>query len=60
MSLKIVCLSESGLQPDVIPDFNFLAVLKESYVAECFTFAHILKYALAISKNINKVVAATI
>ena len=45
---------------NVLLDFNVLVVLKESYVAECFTFAHILKYALAISKNINKVVAVTI
>ena len=45
---------------NVILDFDVLAVLKESYVAECFTFAHILKYALAISKSINKVVTATI
>ena len=42
---------------NVLLDFNVLAVLKESYVAECFTFAHI--YALAISKIINKVVGAT-
>ena len=45
---------------NVILDFNVLAVLKDSYGVECFTFAHILKYASAISKNINKVVAATI